>query len=193
MRREKQKRLLKSDKNEQLKLDSFPSEAVKKIQTEEKQIIITKLNSTLVWDELLLEIEFQLVPNKNHFSKIKAALWFDQEKTRSILFDIMQSFNITDEFTLKVTLDLKEIPEGQHSVKVEIYELWEFIEKHENVKKEIIFEYTPETKKANLRKIPIIKRIEGEGVAVISDSEKDVYREIQETMKQEVDSKRDKW
>ena len=72
-------------------------------------------------------VEFQLFPNKNYFSKIKAELWFDREKAESILFDIMQSFNNTNEFTLKATLDLKGIPQGNHSVTVEMYGLWEFV------------------------------------------------------------------
>ncbi len=135
-----------------MKIDSFPSEAAKKTETEKKQITITKLNSRLAWDKLFLEVEFQLTPNKNYFSKIEAELWFDQEKTKSILFDIMQSFASTNDFMLKATLDLTGIPQGTHSVKVEIYEIWEFIEKHEHAKKEITFHYSPETKIANLKK-----------------------------------------
>ena len=75
---------------------------------------------------------------------------------------------------------------------VEMYGLWEFVEKTEHAKKEITFEYTPQSKKANLKEVPIIKKIEGDGIAIVSESEKHIYTEMQETMKRELASKRDK-
>ncbi len=191
MRSKKVKKLLASEQSKQLELASFPSESIKKTRTEKKQIVITKLDSTLVWDDLFLEVEFQLVPSKSYFSKIKAELWFDQEKTKVFLFDILHSFSSTNEFTLKATLDLQETPMGTHSIKVEMYEPWSITEKHNQTEKETKIEYTPETKKATLRRIPTIKKIEAEGIAIISADEKQLYQEMQETMKKELTSKRE--
>ena len=174
-------------------MDRFPSEFPKKQKEYDRQIIITKLGSTLVWEDLFLEVEFKLVPNKNAFSKIKANLLFDQRVTKSFFFDILQSFGSTKEFSLKTTLDLKGLPSGVHSIKVEIYELWSFPEKHNRTEKEITIEYTPQTKKASLRKVPIVTKVQGDDLAVVSDSERRIYEEIQETVKKEVDSKRKKW
>jgi hypothetical protein len=176
----------------QLKLDRFPSEFPKKQKEYEKHIVITKLDSTLIWDELLLEIDFKLIPNKIVFSKIRADLWFDQKATNSFLFDILHSFGPTNDFTLKTTLDLQGLPSGTHSIKVEMYELWSFLEKHNHTEKEITIEYTPQTKKAMLKEVPIIKKIEGEGIAIVSESEKHIYQEMQETRKKELASEREK-
>ena len=67
------------------------------------------------------------------------------------------------------------------------------VEKNSYIEKEITFYYLPQNKKARLRKVPLLKKIEGDGIAVISGSEKEIYREIQETMKKDVISKRDEW
>jgi hypothetical protein len=176
----------------QLKLDRFPSEAPKKQKEHDRHIVITKLDSTLVWDELLLEISFKLIPNKTAFSKIRANLWFNQKATKSFLFDILHSFGPTNDFTLKTTLDLQGLPSGTHSIIVEMYELWSFLEKHTHTEKEITIEYTPQTKKATLKEVPIIKKIEAEGIVIVSDSEKHIYQEIQETRKKEIASEREK-
>jgi len=44
-----------------------------------------------------------------------------------------------------------------------------------------------------LFKIPIMKSIAGADLAVVSASEKGIYREIEETMKKELESDRDEW
>lgn len=177
----------------QLKLDSFPSYFPKKQNKQDRHIVITKLNSTLVWDDLFLDIEFKLFPSKKSFSKIKVDLWFDRKEAKSFLFDILHSFGPTNEFTLKATLDLQGLPLGTHSVKVGMYELFSFIEKRNHAEKEISIEYTPETKKAMLKEVPIVKKIEGEGIAIVSDSEKRIYREIEKKEKKEMVAKQDKW
>jgi hypothetical protein len=176
----------------QLKLDRFPSEFLKKQKEHDRHIVITKLDSTLVWDELLLEIGFKLIPNKIAFSKIRADLWFDQKVTKSFLFDILHSFGPTNDFTLKTALDLQGLPSGTHSIKIEMKERWSFLEKHNHTEKEITIEYTLQTKKAMLKELPIIKKIEGEGIAIVSDREKHIYQEIQETRKKELVSDREK-
>jgi hypothetical protein len=37
---------------------------------------------------------------------------------------------------------------------------------------EVVIDYVPQTRESRLRKIPIVKKVEGEGIAVVSDSEK---------------------
>jgi hypothetical protein len=44
-----------------------------------------------------------------------------------------------------------------------------------------------------LRKIPLVRKIEDQGIAVVSDSEKDIYRKIEEIQKKEMTSNRDEW
>jgi hypothetical protein len=41
--------------------------------------------------------------------------------------------------------------------------------------------------------MPIVKSIAGTDLAIASDSEKDIYREIEESIKKELVSKRDEW
>jgi hypothetical protein len=43
-----------------------------------------------------------------------------------------------------------------------------------------------------LKEVPIIKKIEGEGIAIVSESEKHIYQEMQETRKKELASEREK-
>jgi hypothetical protein len=58
--------------------------------------------------------------------------------------------------------------------------------------KEKTVEYVPLDRKAGYRKIPIAKKIAGD-VAIVSNSDKEIYLEIDKTRKSELDSKRDKW
>jgi hypothetical protein len=44
-----------------------------------------------------------------------------------------------------------------------------------------------------LVKIPSVRSVVGADLAVVSDSEKDIYREIEKTIKKEHISKRDDW
>ena len=117
--------------------------------------------------------------------------WFDQEKAKSVLFDILHSFSSTNEFTLKATLDLKGTPSGTHFLKAEIYEFMFSKKKQSHTEKEIKKEYTPQTKITNLREIPIVRKIEGEGIVVISENEKQTYHEMKETRRKELASKRE--
>jgi hypothetical protein len=50
---------------------------------------------------------------------------------------------------------------------------------------------SPQTRESRLIKVPIVKRFEGVDLAVVSESDKNIYREIDETMKKESASKRD--
>ncbi len=44
-----------------------------------------------------------------------------------------------------------------------------------------------------LKRIPIIKTIEGADLDIVSDTEKNIYREIDKEMKRESESRRDYW
>jgi hypothetical protein len=44
-----------------------------------------------------------------------------------------------------------------------------------------------------LVRVPFVKSSAGADLAIISDSEKNIYREIEKEMKRESDSKRDYW
>jgi len=52
-------------------------------------------------------------------------------------------------------------------------------------------EYVPQTKESKLIRIPIVKRFEGVDLAVVSLSGKNIYLEIEDSMKKESVSKRD--
>jgi len=44
-----------------------------------------------------------------------------------------------------------------------------------------------------LIKVPIVKNVAGIDIAIVSDSEKNIYREIEEDMKKEAVSRQDKY
>ena len=74
-----------------------------------------------------------------------------------------------------------------------MYELWSDGEKLSFTSKEMFVEYIPKTRASRLIKIPIVKSFGGADLAVVSESDKKIYREIEETNKKELDTKRDQW
>ena len=74
-----------------------------------------------------------------------------------------------------------------------MYELWSDDEKRSFTQKEIAVHYVPQTRESRLIKTPIVKSFGDPCLGVICESGKDIYREIEETMKKESDSKRDEW
>jgi hypothetical protein len=54
-------------------------------------------------------------------------------------------------------------------------------------------EYVPQIRESKRIKIPIVKSIACIDLAVASEAEKSIYREIGESMKKELFSKRDEW
>jgi hypothetical protein len=59
--------------------------------------------------------------------------------------------------------------------------------------KEVTIEYVPLKREDRLVRVPFVKSSAGADLAIISDSEKNIYREIEKEMKRESDSKRDYW
>jgi hypothetical protein len=189
MRREKQKKLLKSENNKQLKLDGFPSELQREPSRKSKQIIISSLDSMTKYDEMVLTIAFKLIPSKTVFSKARSTLWFDGEEVKSDLIEIPQGFGYSDEFQLNYNLDMRGIAAGAHAIKVELHDLFSPC----SAAKEVTIDYVPLDRKAAYRKIPIAKKIAGEDFTIVSRSDKEIYMDIDKARKSELDSKRDKW
>ena len=182
----------------QLTLDSMSNTPKKesnntKGRIQEKQIIITEIGVNTKEDELALKVGFKLLPSKTVFSKVKSDLWFDHQQISSVCISIPQSTLATDDFELTPVLDMKGISAGPHAIKVEMYELWSSGEKLSFTSKEVTVNYTPQTRESKLINVPIVKSIAGADLAIVSDSEKGIYREIEENMKKDADSKRDKW
>jgi hypothetical protein len=194
----KTQRLRGKMRSEQTSLDDMP-EASKKEPVEsvvnrpKKQIAIRAIGFVTKEDELALRIEFSLFPAKKLFSKIKADMFFDRQKLRSVSIVIPQSPLARNDFELTPVLDMKGITAGSHVIKVEMYELWDSREKFTCASKEVKIEYVPLRREDKLIKLPTVKSIAGSDLVFVSESEKDIYREIDENIKKEAISKRDNW
>jgi len=204
-------KLVRKHKNhkpfKQLTLDSLLSEIGKNLSETEnkqafvnvdteilsfksKQITITQLDPTIKnYDELNVDTDFRLVPSKKDFSKIRYTIWFDGQKAYSDLIEIPQSFVASDEFEMKRILDLRGMTPGNHTVKVELCDLFS----PSCASKEIAIEYKPLTKEERFRRIPTVKKTEGVDITIVSNDEKEVFREIRDTFIKEQISKRDNW
>jgi hypothetical protein len=184
--------------SKQLTLDSLPivpqkEHAKTTAKVQEKRIVITEIDTTAKEDELALKISFKLLPSKTAFSKVKTDLWFDNQQTSSLLIRIPQGHLTADEFELTPVLDMKGIPAGDHSIKVEMYEQWSSGERLSQAFKEVTVNYVPQTRESRFVKVPSVKSVAGADLAVVSETEKDIYRGIEKTMKKEQLSKRDDW
>ena len=171
----------------------LPSTCVKASSMQNNQIIITRIGSLLEEDELTLEVEFKLLPSKSTFSKIRSDLWFDEQKISSISIGVPQRFGPTNEFQLNPVLDLKGISSGFHIAKIEMYEVGPTGEKRACNMKEVAVEYVPQSRETRLKKVPTVKKIAGLEIAVVLESEKGIYREIEEAKRKELISNRDEW
>ena len=182
----------------QLTLDNLPIAPKQELakttaQVQEKRIIITDIGTLTKEDELALKVGFKLAPSKTAFSKVQSDLWFDNQKISSDSIRILQGPLAADDFELTPVLDMKGIPAGTHSIKVEMYELWSSGEKLSQTFKEVTVDYVPQTRESKFVKVPSVKSVAGKDLAVVSESEKDIYNGIEKTMKKEQLSKRDDW
>jgi hypothetical protein len=181
----------------QLTLDNLPNAKEKTAQmptpTYVKRIIITEIDTLTKEDELELKVGFTLFPAKSSFSKVNLDLFFDNQQIKSFSIRIPQSPLAKDEFEITPVLDMNGIPAGKHSIKVELYELWSSSEKLLQTFKEVTVNYVPLTREFRLVKVPSIKSFVGADLAIVSESEQDLYREIEKTTKKEQLSKRDDW
>jgi hypothetical protein len=184
--------------SKQLTLDNLPAAPPKEPtklnpQTREKRIVITEIGVLPKEDELVLKVGFKLIPSKTAFSKVQLDLWFDNNQISSVTVKIPQGALAADQFELTPVLDMKGIPAGCHSIKVEMYELWTSGEKLSQTNNEVSVDYVPQTRESKYVKVPSVKSVAGADLVVVSESEKNVYRHIEETMKKESNSKRDSW
>ena len=148
-------------------------------QKNEKQIVITEISTTTKVDELSLKVDFRLVPSRTAFSKIHFVLWFDNQQIRSVSIRIPQGSLAADDFELTPVLDMRGIPAGSYTIKVEMYELWSSGEKLSEGLKELNVNYEPQTRESRFVKVPTVKSVAGKDLAVVSEQEKIVFREIE--------------
>ena len=120
-------------------------------------------------------------------------MYFDEQKIDSLRLRILQGPLSTDDSEFSSVLDMTGIEQGQHILKVEMYELWSSEEKLTCTSKEATVEYVPLKREDRLVKVPIVKNVAGADLEIVSDSQKNIYREIEEEMKKESFSKRDHW
>jgi hypothetical protein len=183
----------------QLTLDSLPTSTRNKPapanpQKPEKQILIMGIDTLTKEDELALKVGFKLLPSKTAFSKVQMDLWFDNQKISSVSIRIPQGALAANEFELTPVLDMKGIPAGVHTVKVGMYEFWSSSgERLFFTAKEVAVDYVPQTRQSRLVKVPSVKSVAGTDLEVVSESEKDIYRGIEKTIKKEQLSQRDDW
>jgi len=181
--------------SKQLTLDNLPiiqpKQSIKPIQ--KKEIIIVEIQTVIREDELALKVGFKLCPSKYSFSKVMLDLSFDNQQIISQLIGVPQGPLSADELELPLVLDMKGMAAGTYLIRVEMYELWSDGEKLSFTQKEVIVQYVPETRVSRLIKIPIVKSFGAPSLTVVFESDKNIYREIEETMKKESESKRDEW
>ena len=163
------------------------------VPEKKKQIEITEISANTREDELVLKIGFRLLPSRTAFSRVTSDLYFDEEKIDSLRLRVLQGPLATDDSEFSSVLDMTGIGKGQHIIRVEMYELWSSEEKLTSTSKEVTIEYVPLKKEDRLIRIPIVKSSAGADLAIISDTEKNIYREIEKQMKRESESRRDYW
>ncbi len=168
-----------------------PSKTV--VPEQKKQIEITQVTTSTREDELVLKVSFKLTPSRTAFSRLTSDLYFDELKIDSLRLHVLQGPLATDESEFSTVLDMTGISEGKHIVRVEMYELWDSGEKLRGTSREATIDYVPLKREDRLIRIPIVKAIEGTDLDIVTDTQKNIYREIDKEMKRESESKRDSW
>ena len=184
--------------SKQTTFDNLPEtskkEAVEPPGQTQKQIEIVEVNTETREDELKLKVWFRLLPSKTVFSRITAELYFDQHHFHTVPLKIHPSSLTKDNLEFNRVLEMTGITAGQHTIKVEMYELWSSGEKLTSASKEVAIDYFPvRTEDRHLIKVPFVKSEARADVAIVTEAEKSIYRETEENMKKELASKRDNW
>jgi len=183
--------------SKQLTLDKLPFVTKESTSTaarvSEKQIVITEISVSTKVAEIALKVAFKLVPSKTAFSKIQFDLFFNNQQISSKSIRILQGSLANDDFELTPALDMNGIPAGTYTLKVEMYELWSTGERFSQAKKGLAVDYVPQTRESKFVRVPIVKSVAGTDLSVISDSEKNLYNEIEKAIKKEYVSNRDDW
>ena len=168
-----------------------PSRAVMKEL--KKQIQITGIGYAAREDELEVKVGFRLFPNRTFFSSVTSDLFFDEEKIESLSVRVLQGPLAADESEFLAVLEMTGISEGEHTLKVEMYELWSSSEKLYCTSREESIEYVPVKREDRLIRVPMLKKAAGAGLDIITDKEKNIYREIEKEIKEESESRREHW
>jgi hypothetical protein len=181
----------------QFTLDNLPEATVKDAleiikEPQDEPITITQIKPITKEDELTIKIAFKL-PVKKAFSRVQSDLWFDRELAGSVVVRLLQGPLAMDESEFSAVLDMRGIAGGQHIIGVEVYGLWSGGEKLCRVIREVTIDYVPLARQSRLRKIPSVRSVAGADLAVASQADKNIYRDIEENMKRENSSKRDNW
>jgi hypothetical protein len=158
-----------------------------------KAILINNIATLTKEDELALKIGFSLLPSVSYFSKIKLDLYFQEHLLNSAVLGIPQSVLLKDNLEFPQILDMTGVAAGDYVVRVEMYEPWSSGEKLNFTSKEILVQYTPQTRADRLVKIPTVKSTAGSDLLVISSTAQDIYDEIDESQRKESINKRDQW
>ncbi len=196
-RRSREKMIAEVNQFNQTTFDTLP--VTKKISAQtsvcssKKKIIISEIVAITREDELALKTSFRLLPSKAAYSKITLDLYFDSHMTNTTRLSIPQGLLTKDDFELTTVLNMKGISAGPHLIKVEMFELWSNGEKLASASKELSIEYVPIRREDRLVKIPIVNHIAGTDLFIVSDSDKGIYHQTDEDVKNEQTSRRDEW
>ena len=163
------------------------------VPEQRKHIEIMDISTSTREDELILKIGFKLLPSRTAFSRVTSDLFFDEVKIDSLRLRILQGLLATEDSEFSSVMDLTGIAGGQHSLRVEMFEVWSSGEKLTNASREVTVEHVPLRREDRLTRVPIVKSVAGADLAIISEAEKTMYREIDENMKKDAFNKRDKW
>ena len=120
-------------------------------------------------------------------------LYFDELEIDSLRLRILQGPLATEESEFSAALDMTGIVAGKHSLRIELYEVWDSGERLTSASKEATIEYVPVKREDRLIRVPTIKSAAGAGLEILSDTEKSIYEEIESEMRRESDSRRDYW
>ena len=193
--REKIRSEVKYSKQTTLGMQQEPQKepAKESVLERKKQIEITEVCPSIRENELVLKVAFKLLPSRTSFSRVTSDLLFDDEKIDSMRLRILQGPLASNELEFSSVLDMTGIVEGQHSLRIDMYELWSSGEKLTCTSKELSVNYVPIKKEDRLVKVPMVKSVAGADLSIVSDSQKEIYREIDDEMKKDLTSRRDNW
>ena len=119
-----------------------------------KEIIISEISTSAREDELAFKVGFRLLPSRTAFSRVTSDLYFDEQKIDSLRLRILQGPLATNDYEFSSVLDMTGIGEGQHILRVEMYEVWSSGEKLASTSREATVEYVPLKKEDRLSESP---------------------------------------
>lgn len=158
-----------------------------------KQIVISEIATLTREDELTVKVSFRLFPSPASFSTVYADLFFDEEKVEILRLRVLQGALASDCLEFSSVLDMTGISQGIYFVRAELYELWDFGERLNSTSKEVEVDFVPVKREDRLVRVPLVKSVAGASLTVVSESEKNLLRELKEEMKQEERGRRDRW